>query len=492
MAQSVVSTGIEGLDRILLGGLPPNRLYLVQGDPGVGKTTLALQFLLEGVRRGERVLYVTFSETREEVEDVARSHGWSLESVQFYEFNELQAALQGERAGTVFHPSETELSAVSKGLWAAMERHRPQRMVFDSLSEWRLLSGDALRYRPQLLEFKRRAVSLPCTAILVDDRTDSRDDLQLQSLAHGVISLQRRSQGYGAAKRSLEVIKLRGVGFRSGWHDFSIRTGSIEVYPRLVASEHGEQSGGLLSSGLESLDSLLGGGLDRGSGTLLLGPAGTGKSTVAVKFAVSAAERGEKSLIYMFEESPTMFRTRCRGVGMDLAPYEQSGAISLHTVDAAEVSPGHFAFGVRRAVEEENVSVVVIDSLNGYLNAMPDEKHLSLHLHELLAYAAARGVTLIMVISQQGMLGHAMSQPVDASYLADTVVLFRFYEHAGDIRKAISVTKRRGGAHEPSIRALTVGKPSGISLGPPLHEFRAVLTGVPVYRKFDDETERAR
>jgi circadian clock protein KaiC len=482
LTNPLLSTGIEGLDHILRGGLPPNRLYLVQGDPGVGKTTMALQFLLEGKRRGERCLYVTFSETRDEVEGVARSHGWSLDGLEFFEFDELQKALEGEQAGTVFHPSETELSAVTKGVWQAMERHRPQRLVFDSLSELRLLAGDSLRYRRQLLEVKRRLAGFECTAMLVDDRTATRDDLQLQSLAHGVISLHRASSGYGAAKRRLEVVKLRGVPFRSGWHDFAIQTGGLNVYPRLVAAEFSQKSGGILSSGVAGLDSMLGGGIDRGSGTLLLGPAGSGKSTVALQFAVSAAQRAEKSLIYMFEESPNMLRARSMGVGIDLAPHEASGAIRLRPVDAAEVSPGQFAFEVKRAVEHDDVRIIVIDSLNGYLNAMPDEKYLALHLHELLAYAAARGIAVLMVISQQGMMGPSMTQPVDASYLADTVILFRFYEYAGDIRKAISVTKRRGGAHEPSIRSLTIGSPDGVKLGAPLHDFRGVLTGVPVYQ----------
>jgi circadian clock protein KaiC len=481
MSHSLISTGVAGLDHVLRGGLPTNRLYLVQGDPGVGKTTIALQFLLEGIRLGERCLYVTFSETRAEVEGVARSHGWSLKGLDFFEFDEMQKALEGEQAGTVFHPSETELSAVSKGLWRAMEMSKPQRMVFDSLSELRLLSGDALRYRRQLLEVKRRAAAIPCTAILVDDRTATRDDLQLQSLAHGVISLHRISAGYGAVKRRMEIIKLRGVAFRSGWHDFSIQTGGVDVYPRLVASEHAQLEGGVLTSGVPEVDSLLGGGIDRGSGTLLLGPAGSGKSTVALKFAVNAAERGEKSLVYMFEESPAMLRNRARGVGMDLVTHEAAGNISLRPVDAAEVSPGQFSFDVKKAVERDDIRIIIIDSLNGFLNSMPDEKNLPLHIHELLSYASARGIAVLMVISQQGMMGPSMTQPVDASYLADTVILFRFYEHAGKIHKAISVTKRRGGAHEASIRALSIGKPTGVRVGPALHDFRGVLTGVPVF-----------
>ena len=477
-----MGTGIAGLDHILCGGLPPNRLYLVQGDPGVGKTTMALQFLMEGVSKGERCLYITFSETHAEVDEVALSHGWSLKGIEFFEFDAVQKTLEGERSGTVFHPSETELTAVTRGVFEAMERVKPQRMVFDSLSELRLLSGDSLRYRRQLLEIKRRASAIGCTAILVDDRTATKDDLQLQSLAHGVLSLQRNAAGYGSARRRMEVVKLRGVGYRDGFHDYGIRTGGIEVFPRLVASEHRQREGGMLASGVPGLDALLGGGIDRGAGTLLMGPAGSGKSTVALRFAVNAAARGEKTHIYMFDESGPMLRSRAQGLGMDVQAAEDRKMIALHAVDAAQISPGQFAFQVRRAVEEQDVRVVVIDSLNGYLNAMPDEKHLALHLHELLAYAAARSVAIIMVISQHGLLG-SMHQPVDASYLADTVVLFRYYEHNGEIHKAISVFKRRGGAHEQSIRALALGPPEGVVVGEPLRNFRGVLTGTPMYQE---------
>jgi circadian clock protein KaiC len=479
---NLISTGISGLDHILRGGLPADRLYLVQGDPGVGKTTLALQFLLEGLRLGERCLYVTFSETRDEVEGVARSHGWSLAGLQFFEFDSVQKALEGEQAGTVFHPYETELAAVSNGLWRAMEEHKPQRMVLDSLAELRLLAGDALRYRRQLLELKRRAAAIPCTAILVDDRTATRDDLQLQSLAHGVFSLHRLFAGYGGVKRRMEIVKLRGVPFRNGWHDFSIQTGGVCLYPRLVAAEHAQLAGGVLDSGVRELDALLGGGIDRGAGTLLLGPAGSGKSTVALKFAITAAKRGEKSLVYMFEESAAMLRNRARALGMNLAEHEAAGTISLRSVDAAEVSPGQFGFEVKCAVESEDIRVIIIDSLNGFLNSMPEEKYLTLHVHELLAYASARGIAVLMVISQQGMLSPTMTQPLDASYLADTVMLLRFYEFAGDVRKAISVIKRRGGAHETSIRSLDFGAPAGVKVGPVLHDFRGVLTGIPVYQ----------
>lgn len=481
MATTLTSTGIPGLDHTLGGGLPAERLYLIQGDPGVGKTTLGLQFLLEGVRRGEPCLYITFSESHAEVDSAARSHGWPLKGIEVFEFDSVQKALQGEQAGTVFHPSETELSAVVRRVKEVLARVKPKRLVFDSLSELRLLAGDALRYRRQLLDIKSLAATLGCTSLLIDDRTATKDDLQLQSLAHGVISLHRSAAGYGSAKRRMEIVKLRGMSYREGSHDFAILTGGLIIYPRLVASDHHQREGGVISSGVAELDALMGGGLDRGAGTLLLGPAGSGKSTVALKFAESAAALGEKTAIYMFDESASILRTRAHGVGFDLAGMEKAGSVAIHAVDAAETSPGQFAFHVRQAVEKDNARVVIIDSLNGYLNAMPDEKHLMLHLHELLAYAAARGVAVLMIISQHGVLGGAMQQPVDASYLADTVVLFRYYEFEGEIRKALSVFKRRGGAHEPSIRALTLGPPTGVIVGEPLRNFRSILTGNPQY-----------
>lgn len=481
MQEPVVTTGISGLDHLLRGGLPSNRLYLVQGDPGVGKTTMALQFLIEGVAHGEKGMYVTFSETRAEVEGVARSHGWSLEEIEVFEFTATQEALASERAGTVFHPAETELSAVTNRVWAALERARPARLVFDSISELRLLAGDPLRYRRQLLELKARAAACNCTTLLLDDRTATRDDLQLQSLAHGVISLHRISSDYGASKRRIEIIKLRGMAFRDGLHDFAIRTGGLLVFPRLVASEHAQVERGILRSGAPGLDTLVGGGLDRGSGTLLLGPAGVGKSTVALKFALSAAERGERSVIYNFDESLGMLRTRAAGLGMDLSEHEASGMITLRPVDAAELTPGQFASELCDRVENEGVKIVIIDSLNGYLNAMPAEKQLVLHLHELLAYASARGVAVLMVVSQHGIMGAHMRQPFDASYLADTVILFRYYEFRGELRQAISVFKRRGGAHERLIRELTLGPPDGVNVGAGLHDFRGVLSGTPTF-----------
>ncbi len=484
--EALLPTGIAGLDHLMRGGLPANRLYLIQGDPGVGKTTLALQFLMEGLARGEPGMYVTFSETRAEVEGVARSHGWSLEGIEVFEFTAMQEALAGERAGTVFHPAETELSAVTGSVWAALERARPARLVFDSISELRLLSGDPLRYRRQLLDLKARVAQCGCTTLLLDDRTATRDDLQLQSLAHGVLSLHRVPSEYGSAKRRIEIVKLRGMDFRDGLHDFAIKMGGLVVYPRLVAAEHAQVERGILKSGVAGLDALVGGGIDRGSGTLLLGPAGVGKSTVALKFAITAAERGERSVVYNFDESLGMLRTRAAGMGMDLAGHEAAGTISVRPIDAAELTPGQFAADLRRRVEEDGVKIVIIDSLNGYLNAMPAEKQLVLHLHELLAYASARGVAVLMVISQHGIMGSFMQQPLDASYLADTVILFRYYEYRGELRQAISVFKRRGGAHERAIRELTLGPPEGIKVGAALQDLRGVMSGTPTFHGEDN------
>ena len=489
MSNRVVPTGISGLDHLLLGGLQADRLYLVQGDPGVGKTTLALQFLLDGVSRGDKGMYVTFSETKGEVESVAASHGWSLNGIEVFEFGELQSALAGERAGTVFHPAETELAAVTGRLWRMFERAAPSRLVFDSIAELRLLSGDSLRYRRQLLDLKARTSARRCTTLLLDDRTATERDLQLQSLAHGVFSLQRIAADYGSAKRRLEIVKFRGLAFRDGLHDFTIRTGGLVVYPRLVAAEHAQVERGTLKSGIAPLDALVGGGLDRGSGTLLLGPAGAGKSTVALRFVLSAAEQGERSVVYNFDESLSMLRSRSAGLGMDLSPHERAERIVLKSVNSAELTPGQFAADIRRRVEDDGAKVVVLDSLNGYLNAMPGERHLVLHLHELLAYAAARGVVMLFVTSQLGIMGVQPQQPVDASYLADAVILFRYYEFRGTVRQAISVFKRRGGSHERTIRELTLGPPNGIEVGAPLRDFRGVLAGTPVYLGDGSEKE---
>jgi circadian clock protein KaiC len=472
-------TGIPGLDDILGGGLPRNRLYLVQGDPGVGKTTLGLQFLREGVANGETCMYVTLSETVEEIEGVAASHGWSLDGIRVHEHS---AGEQLEAHHTIFYASEVDLTETMGKLLTAVDEVRPTRIVFDSLSELRLLAGDVLRYRREILALKQHFAGGKCTVMLLDDRTSDAGDRQLQSLCHGVLLLEQDAPSYGADHRRLRVTKMRGLQFRSGFHDFAVRTGGLDVYPRLIAAEHrSELPTEIVSSGIEELDRLLGGGLDRGASTVLLGPSGSGKSTVATQFAVAAAGRGQSTAMYCFDESPAMLFARSKGLGIDLQKHVESGLITVQPIDPSELMAGEFVHLVREAVENTGVQMVVIDSLTGYLNAMPEERSLMLVLHELLTYLGQKGVTSFLIMTQHGMVGTNMSTTVDISYLADTVLLFRFFEHAGEVRQALSVFKRRGGAHERSIREMSLGAPKGIILGQPLRQFRGVLTGVPLY-----------
>jgi len=481
LLSSTAKTGIPGLDDVLGGGMPRNRLYLVQGDPGVGKTTLALQFLIEGVQQGERVLYITLSETQQELEGVSASHGWSLEGIDLFELSAVEELLKEESQQSVFHPAEIELNETTKSLLEVVDRINPKRVVFDSLSELRLLARDALRYRRQILSLKQYFAGKKCTVMLLDDNTADVNDLQLQSIAHGVISLEQKPSDYGIDRRRLRIQKLRGVHFRSGYHDMLIEKGGIQVFPRLIAAEHrGSFLSDTVSSNIPALDNLLGGGLDGGVSALLLGPAGVGKSSVAVQFAVAAASRGDCAALYSFEESPRTLYKRAKVLGQNIAELIDKGTVMFQQVDPAELTPGEFSHIVRRAVEENNVKIVVIDSLNGYLNAMPDERFLVLQLHELLTFLGQKGVTTILVVAQHGMIGTAPNSPVDVSYLADTVVFFRFFEHRGEVRQAISVLKRRGGVHERSIRELSMSSEHGIEIGEPLHRFRGILTGTPV------------
>lgn len=479
--QQRVATGVAGLDDILGGGLPRDRIYLLEGNPGTGKTTIALQFLLEGLRRGERGLYVTLSETREELRSVAESHGWSLEGLDIYDLAIPEGNAMEDTQYTLFHPSEVELTDTTKAVFSQVERVKPQRIVFDSLSEMRLLARDPLRYRRQILALKQYFVGRQCTVLLLDDHTSEGSDRQLESLAHGVIMLEHNAPGYGAPRRQLRVLKLRGVNYRGGYHDFNILTGGIVVYPRLIAAKHHtEFAAAALPSGIPGLDQLTGGGLNFGSSTLIMGPAGAGKSTLAAHYAFVAAEQGQTVVFYMFEELPAMLLARTKALGIDLEKHVAAGRVKIQQIDPAELSPGEFAHKVCHAVEQEDARVVIIDSINGYHNAMPEERFLTAHLRELLAFLNQQGVVTLLVMAQHGMIGGLTSLPADVSYVADAVILLRYFEAMGEIRQAISVAKKRSGGHERSIREFRLG-PGGILVGEKLNEFRAVLSGQPEY-----------
>jgi len=479
------TTGIAGLDEVLGGGVPPNRLYVVEGDPGAGKTTLALQFLLEGVRLGQRVLYVTLSETLEELRDVASSHGWALDGIDLLELDSLSERLQEEANYTVYHPSDVELGETIQRMRDEVERLNPERVALDSVSELKILSQTSVRYRREILGLKQFFSGRKCTVLVLDDRTALEGEQQLQSIAHGVLRMEREGREYGNTRRQFHIIKMRGVRFQDGRHDFLIKTGGIELFPRLSANDVFAEQAGVALSGSQPLDALLGGGLDRGSSTLLLGPAGCGKTTLCSQYMLAALERGESVACYMFEESRETFLHRSAGYGMDFKTHLASGLFELVQVDIGELSPGEFANRVQRMVEGRNARFIVIDSLNGYLNGMPSERFLLIHMHELLRYLGEKGVVTILTMAQHGMLGPNMQTPVDVSFLADTVILLRFFEAAGEVRQAISVVKKRRGAHERALREMKIGG-SGIRIGEVLRDFEGVLTGVPRYRGKDD------
>jgi circadian clock protein KaiC len=477
---NLVPLGIPGLDNVLLGGVPRDRVYLVEGDPGAGKTTLALQFLLDGRDRGEQGLYVTLSETTDELRAVARSHGWDLAGIHLTEMATAEASLSVDAENTMFYPSEVELVEVTDRVLHDVERLQPSRVVIDSLSELRLMAQNALRYRRQILALKQFFVGRRCTVLLLDDRSAGPQDIQVQSIVHGVLSLELRTPDYGVMQRRLQVLKLRGRAYRPGYHDFVIVTGGLRVFPRLVAAEHVRHyPASVISSGLAELDALLGGGLDRGTSTLVVGPAGAGKSTFATQYAMQLARDGERVAMFLFDESERTLLARATGLGMPVDALVEEGRIGLRQVDPGELSVGELVQLVRNEVEERDARLIVIDSLNGYLNAIPDERFLTLQLHELLSYLGQRGVTSILVMTQSGMIGQ-MAAPVDASYLADSIILLRYFEAFGEVCQAISVLKRRGGRHERTIREFRFG-PGGIRIGEPLAEFEGVLTGVPTY-----------
>jgi circadian clock protein KaiC len=488
-APPMASSGIAGLDDVLSGGFVRRRLYLIEGVPGSGKTTLALQFLMDGARAGEPVLYVTLSETAEELRAVAQSHGWSLDGVNIRELTPREAELDLDEQNTLFHPSEVELATTIRLILDDVERLKPARVVFDSLSELRLLSGNALRYRRQILGLKQFFATRDCTVLLLDDLTASERDLQMQSIANGVVLLEHLSVEYGAERRRLRVVKYRGVSFRGGFHDYVIRRGGLSVFARLVAAEHRQESTrGKLPSGVVGLDALLGGGVEEGTSTLIIGAAGTGKSTLAAQFATAAAGRGDRAALFVFDESPATLLSRCSQLHIDLAGHLAAGSVTLQQIDPGEFTPGELTHAIRDAVTGRGAKVVVIDSLNGYLNAMPAERHLIMQLHELLMYLGQMGVATILVGAHQGLIGTAITTPVDASYLADAVVLMRYFEHRGEVRQAISVMKKRGGRHERTLREFKLD--GGITVGEPLREFRGVLTGVPE-RDRDVDARRA-
>jgi circadian clock protein KaiC len=478
-------TGVEGLDDILVGGLSPGHVYLLEGSPGTGKTTIALQFLLDGAKAGETGLYVTMSETEAELRDGAASHGWSLgDSVHVYELVPPENLLDDEHQQSLLYSSDLELGETTRAVFAAIDRTKPVRIVIDSLSEIRLLAQSSLRYRRQILAMKHYFARMGATVLLLDDLTTDTNDKTVHSLAHGVIRLEGLTPTYGAERRRLRVIKYRGQSFRGGFHDYIIAKGGVQVFPRLVSGEH--KTGfarDVLTSGVGELDALLGGGIEQGSSTLVMGPAGTGKSLLTVQFAISAAQRGEKAALFIFDEELGLLIDRTKLIGIDLNALCDSGNLFIEQVDAAELSPGEFTDRVRTKIHRHGVKTVVIDGLNGYQAAMPEEEFLTLHIHELLQYLNRQGVSTFLTVAQHGLVGD-MKSPVDVTYLADTVILLRYFEAYGQVRRAISIIKKRFGSHENTIREMRITN-KGIVLGEPLEGFQGILRGTPVFTDND-------
>jgi len=477
-----LKTGIPGLDDILHGGLPAGHLYLIEGNPGSGKTTFGVQFLLAGVAAGERALYVTLAESHEELEQSAASHNFDISGIEIFEVSPPELASNSLEQYTVFHPSEVELADVMQSILERVTKAKAGRIVIDSMSELRMLARDPLRYRRQIMTLKQFFMGQNTTVLLLDDRSGEGTDTQLQSIAHGVLRMETLQREFGVIRRQLEIRKLRASAYREGFHDYVIRAGGLQFFPRLVAAEHSQQEvdADLLSSGIPELDRLVGGGLSRASSTLLLGPAGIGKSTLVTLYMVSAAARGERSVIFAFDEVTQSILVRCRGLGIPLEEHIKKGLVRVEPMDPAAISPGEFVARVRTEVEENNCRIIAIDSLNGLFQAMREEHAVAVQLHDLIAYLNQSGVASFMVLAQYGVIGSHMTVPVDISYLADNVLLFRYFEAQGAVKQAISVVKRRSGPHERTIRELLIEN-NKIQVGKPLYEFEGVLSGTPRY-----------
>lgn len=476
-----ISTGVDGLDSILGGGLTPERLYLLEGTPGTGKTTFALKFLMAGVAEGSAGLYVTLSETASELRAVADSHGWSLDGIEVHELG-IDLSLVADQEQSILHPSEIELGETIKAVIAEIERINPVRMVFDSLSELRLLAQDPLRYRRQILALKQFFSSRACTVLLLDDRTAEPSDLQLHSIAHGVISLEQAVQPFGPERRRLRVVKMRGTKFQSGTHDILLDTGRVEVFPRLTpVADLPAFDAQPMTTGSPELDSMLGGGLVPGTNTLLMGPSGVGKTTAAVFCTLAALRRGQRAAYFLFDEGIATLLARCEALGASLRRHVDDGSLMLSPIDPAELSPGEFASRVLNAVRREGARFVVIDSLNAYMQSMPGQNYLLLHMHELLSRLAEHGVTTMLVVSQHGLIGEARSE-IDLSYLSDSLVLFRYFEARGQMHTAITAVKSRSGENQRGIREFRLTAAHGLQIGAELADFEGVLSGLPAYR----------